>query len=199
MSMSESSPASHAHLTAESMRAHAHPVRLRILGRLRADGPATATALAREFGLNSGATSYHLRQLATHKLIEEATELGKGRERWWRAAHVSTYFDSKTLSGEAGESFLRAIAQVHFEQTQRTIDQHVTMPEEWQSVLSLSDWMLNLTQAEAARLGEELRQVLDGYRKHGENNAETAPADAKQITVQYQILPRMQAPDPSDA
>ena len=49
-----------------ALRALGHPVRLRILGLLRADGPATATALAQRLGLNSGATSYHLRQLAAH-------------------------------------------------------------------------------------------------------------------------------------
>lgn len=53
--------------------------------RLRRDGPATATSLARVLGENTGATSYHLRQLAEHGFIEDDPALGHGRERWWRA------------------------------------------------------------------------------------------------------------------
>src|SRR5262245_28458635 len=51
-------------LNERSLRALAHPVRVKLLGLLRIEGPATATGLAEKLGLNSGATSYHLRQLA---------------------------------------------------------------------------------------------------------------------------------------
>ena len=64
------------------LRALSHPVRLRMLGLLRAEGPATATGLATRLGLNSGATSYHLRQLATHGFVEDDDSRGDGRERW---------------------------------------------------------------------------------------------------------------------
>src|SRR4051812_49756154 len=70
-----------------------HPLRARLLTALRMNGGATATALARELGTNTGATSYHLRKLASVGLVEE-TEGGRGKERWWRAeigrAHVWT-------------------------------------------------------------------------------------------------------------
>ena len=61
-----------------------------MLGLLRAEGPATATTLAPRLGLNTGATSYHLRQLAQHGFIVEDAERGNARDRWWRAAHQST-------------------------------------------------------------------------------------------------------------
>ncbi len=73
--------------TPERLRGLAHPLRLRALDALRLDGPSTATALARRLGVNSGATSYHLRQLASYGYIEEATELGTRRDRYWRARH----------------------------------------------------------------------------------------------------------------
>ncbi len=57
---------------------------------LRLEGPATATQLAQQLKLNTGATSYHLRQLAEHGFIEEDHERGDARDRWWRAAHEST-------------------------------------------------------------------------------------------------------------
>ncbi|MFD3746780.1 ArsR/SmtB family transcription factor [Nocardia sp. NPDC058633] len=70
---------------AAALRALAHPLRQRILRALAEDGPATATALGAQLGENTGATSYHLRQLAEHGFIEEAPELAKGKERWWRS------------------------------------------------------------------------------------------------------------------
>ena len=51
------------------LQALSHPVRLRMLGLLRTEGPATATTLAPQLGLNTGATSYHLRQLAQHGFV----------------------------------------------------------------------------------------------------------------------------------
>ncbi|MFT4284363.1 MAG: helix-turn-helix domain-containing protein, partial [Protaetiibacter sp.] len=50
-------------LDARAVRVLAHPLRSRILGRLRLHGPATATELATELQTNTGATSYHLRAL----------------------------------------------------------------------------------------------------------------------------------------
>ncbi|MBO9578980.1 MAG: helix-turn-helix transcriptional regulator, partial [Microbacteriaceae bacterium] len=49
------------HITPDpaQLKALSHPMRLRMLGLLRQDGPATAPTLAERLGLNSGATSYH--------------------------------------------------------------------------------------------------------------------------------------------
>ena len=76
--------------SAAGLRALSHPTRMKMLMRLRVEGPATATQLARELSLNTGATSYHLRQLAAHGFIVEDAERGDARDRWWRAAHRST-------------------------------------------------------------------------------------------------------------
>src|SRR5205085_2756191 len=43
-----------------ALRALAHPLRIRLLGLLREDGPGTATTLARVVGESTGDTSYHL-------------------------------------------------------------------------------------------------------------------------------------------
>ena len=55
-----------------------------MLGMLRIDGPATATSLAARLGINTGQTSYHLRQLAQHGFVVDDDERGNGRERWWK-------------------------------------------------------------------------------------------------------------------
>ena len=76
-------------LDARGMRALAHPVRLAILTRLQADGPSTATRLSETVGASPSVTSWHLRQLAAHGLVRDASDAAAlrdhGRERWWEA------------------------------------------------------------------------------------------------------------------
>ncbi|MGP3978158.1 ArsR/SmtB family transcription factor [Streptomyces sp. 8N114] len=68
-----------------SLKALAHPLRLKILRRLGTSGPATATTLAAVLDENTGTLSYHLRQLERAGFIEDDPDRSaNGRERWWR-------------------------------------------------------------------------------------------------------------------
>src|SRR5262245_66322714 len=102
--------------TPQALRALSHPTRLRILGLLRVDGPATATTLATRLGINTGQTSYHLRQLALHGFVVEEEGRGNARERWWRAAHQSTLASSvpeKPEDQEAMDAYQQAVAVIY--------------------------------------------------------------------------------------
>jgi DNA-binding transcriptional ArsR family regulator len=70
-------------LDVESLKGLAHPLRVQIFDALSVHGPATASGLAERLGESSGATSYHLRQLARHGFVREIDGRGSGRERWW--------------------------------------------------------------------------------------------------------------------
>ena len=61
-------------MDATQLRALAHPLRLQLLEALSAEGPATASRLARRLGESSGATSYHLRMLARYGFVEPDPE-----------------------------------------------------------------------------------------------------------------------------
>jgi DNA-binding transcriptional ArsR family regulator len=93
-----------------AVRALGHPLRLELLDRLRFGGPSTATALGRAIGESSGATSYHLRQLARHGFIEEELGRGRGRERWWRHRERNLELPppGPGRSGRSGEAALAA-------------------------------------------------------------------------------------------
>src|SRR2546428_1415868 len=82
--------ASRYEVDSRALRGLAHPLRMRMLGLLRTEGPATATSLAARLGESSGTTSWHLRQLAELGFIVQDTARGNRRERWWRAAHEFT-------------------------------------------------------------------------------------------------------------
>lgn len=193
-------PESVAQATPRAMRALAHPVRLKILGRLRTHGPATATSLAALFELNSGATSYHLRQLADAGLIVEDPDLGTARDRWWRSAHQSTQYSRQALpeGDESGDAFLRAVGQIYAERVQRTLDDRVTLPEAWQDAINLSDHILRLTAQEARELSRDLHDLLLRYRRNDPEHTDDAPADAIPVSVQFQVLPFASEVDDSD-
>lgn len=183
-------------LDARSLRAVAHPVRLRILGLLRLDGPSTATTLAARLGLNSGATSYHLRQLAGGGLIVEDEDRGNGRDRWWHAAHRSSFFRAERLSEddhEVGVAYQRALAFVYAERMQHAAEEGPTLPREWQDTTTFGDYPLLLTPAEAKGLLNELRTVVSRYRllnDPAEATTADPPAGAQPYHVQLQAFLR---------
>jgi DNA-binding transcriptional ArsR family regulator len=173
-----------------ALRALAHPVRLRMLSILRADGPATATTLAVRLGLNTGATSYHLRQLAQHGFVAEDAERGNGRDRWWRAAHQSTTTDSPSSPAdpedpgdkEALEAYLQSVAVVMTQTLQRSVEELALLPPEWGDATTYSDWVIRLSPARARALVARLAEVLHA---EPEENGE----EAVQYVVQLNGFP----------
>jgi DNA-binding transcriptional ArsR family regulator len=146
-----------------ALKALAHPVRLRMLGMLRIDGAATASGLAARLGLNSGATSYHLRQLAQHGFIEEDRQLGNRRDRWWRARHETTSYLAEGAEGEAldaGLAFMRAALHWQMQQMQGALNAYPDLPPAWRNASTASDYTIPLTAEAAAELVEKLKALL---------------------------------------
>jgi predicted ArsR family transcriptional regulator len=153
--------------SAAGLRALSHPTRLKMLMRLRVDGPATATTLAHELSLNTGATSYHLRQLAEHGFIVEDTERGDARDRWWRAAHRSTRANLTDRrddeDAESAEAYLQNVALLYTETLMQAVGERRYLPEEWQRASTTSDWHLHLTAARAEQLVDTLADLISAW------------------------------------
>ncbi|MFY1632558.1 helix-turn-helix domain-containing protein [Solwaraspora sp. WMMB335] len=153
----------------EQVRALAHPLRLRLLGALRLDGPATATALAHELGTNTGATSYHLRKLADAGLVREEPTRGTGRERWWRSVHQvsswhNTSFDDDP-DARAAADWLNSYFVQQF--VRNAEDWHAARdgyPARWRDAAEYSDYVLTLTPDQLRRLNTELHAVVERFR-----------------------------------
>jgi DNA-binding transcriptional ArsR family regulator len=177
-------------LDAQLLRALAHPMRNRILGLLRAYGPATATTLAERLGVNTGATSYHLRQLADARLVLEDDSRGNARDRWWRSAHRGTYFDAGELLDSEPElalGYLHGVGQIYAENMFRSIDELQTRTPEWQDASMLSDLTFHLTAEQLKTMMTEVLVVLDKYRS---DLNEPLADGAEQVSVQIQAYPR---------
>ncbi|MEV7526192.1 helix-turn-helix domain-containing protein [Streptomyces sp. NPDC091371] len=157
-------------LDAHSLRGLAHPLRIRLLGALRLGGPATASQLAAKLGESSGATSYHLRQLAAHGFVEDAPGHGKGRERWWQASHDGTMFDEALIFSEdpatrdAADTFLAEILRIHTQELNTYLAEAHNWPKKWRSSSDLSDFTLKLTAEQAHELIHKMHDLLNSYR-----------------------------------
>lgn len=145
-----------------ALKALTHPVRLRMLGMLRIDGPATATQLAVRLGLNSGATSYHLRQLAQYGFIEEAPHASR-RDRWWRASHELTSVPASETEGEALDldmAFNQAALSLQVGQMQQALEEYAELPAEWRRATAADDIIIPMTAEQAEALTKRLTGII---------------------------------------
>lgn len=189
--------ASVVHADPRSLRALAHPLRLQLLGLLRADGPATASQLAVRTGQSSGSTSYHLRQLAAYGFVVDDIDRGNARDRWWRAAHRTTQFDLPPDADEQGralgEQYLRIVADAYARRLDTAITALPTLEQDlgpgWQGGFTMSDLALRLTADEAAALIADLEAVRERYRRDDPEARSTAPSGAERVFLQFEVLP----------
>ena len=179
------------------MRALAHPLRVRLLGSLRFEGPGTASILGERLGESSGATSYHLRVLADHGFIEEDASRGRGRERWWRTAHDATSWRPETFRGDpdalAAEQWLSGfVARMGMEWLDDWITRRPSADRAWVEASAESDYRLIMTPPEVRALVEELHEVIRRHDAAAEDaraaelasgTAEDAPARAVRLLL----------------
>jgi DNA-binding transcriptional ArsR family regulator len=176
-------------LSAARVRAAAHPLRLRLLELLR-EGPATASGLARRLGESSGATSYHLRVLAKHGLIQEDAARSTGRERWWRREDERmTLIRESPADAPEYEAAVAQLREVFLERDERALQSFLAeRPEtaEWLEAAFVGGWAVYATPEELEALTGTVLETIDGFRR--------APADrpegARRVYVTWRALPQ---------
>lgn len=150
---------------ARALRAYAHPVRMRLIGLLRQEGPMTATQLGERLSESSGSTSYHLRQLARFGLVEEAGG-GKGREKPWRATALFTHLPDTETSAEMAEASIDlrlALARRWHEVVLDWIVRRPGEPKRWQRAAPFSDYGIYVTAAELVELDRQIDNLIRPY------------------------------------
>ncbi|MGP5725028.1 helix-turn-helix domain-containing protein [Arthrobacter rhombi] len=190
------------------LQALAHPLRLRLLGLLRLDGPSTATRLAQRSGSSPALVSYHLRKLASAGIIVEAdpSDLqGKqvhGRERWWKASHSSTLTraspDDDDAVSAAHQDFDSAVVSLYADRAKAWLNAQHLWPHKWQDVSTFGDVPLRLTAEETLSLNGEIADLLSRYRRH-EPGASPGqyPDDSIIIAAQFLVFPAPEQDAPS--
>jgi DNA-binding transcriptional ArsR family regulator len=191
--MAQHQPSDHTALTGIRLDAHAlkvlaHPLRSRLLARLRTGGPATATDLATAMGTNSGATSYHLRKLESVGLVADTGD-GEGKRRLWRAATESHQWEPSDFVGdEDAETALNWLVRDymrHFgEQFERWLDVEGTWPPQWRDAAGMNDSFVITTPEQTEAMKAEIEEVVSRYRRVGQGNP-----NARRLAVYSVIYP----------
>ena len=176
--------------TVEMLRAMAHPMRMQILGSLRADGPATSAILARRLRTDSGQTSHHLRLLARYGFVVDAPELGRGargRERWWKASAPSSRWEDNLGpdAADAVAAFEAASRQV-WEQAAVRYRAQADIGEwgdDWRAAAGGGDYLVRTTPAGLTALREQITALIDQHEAAGQDETES-------VLVVLQMYPR---------
>lgn len=183
-------------IDARSLRAVAHPLRIRILQHLWTDGPATATTLAKLLDESTGTLSWHLRLLAAHGFIEEDPGRGTRRERWWRSpegtisAEARTFHDHPELWDQLAayawanlEWHLRLVAEFQAAARARRVD------PDWYDGVAFTSWTGERTRMSPRQLAV-LRDEAHAVITRHEEAARAAPEpDAEQVVVLCYTFP----------
>ncbi|WP_328950780.1 helix-turn-helix domain-containing protein [Streptomyces sp. NBC_01220] len=172
-----------------ALKALAQPRRQQILQHLTLHGPATSAILARALGLNTGATSYHLRELARYGFVDDTVPQapGGGRARWWRAVPGDRRFPppSRRTPGmrlvmDELNRHAYAADLALFERLQRESGGgggggaagDGAGPDEWADAHAYSRGSLRLTLPELQQFFEEYIALMNRYKRPEE---ETPP------------------------
>ncbi|MER6071144.1 helix-turn-helix domain-containing protein [Streptomyces sp. NPDC001817] len=156
-----------------TLKALAHPLRLKLYRGLTIARVATASQLAEQVDEAVSLVSYHLRKLAEHGLIEEAEpQSGDGRERWWQPASdgVSIHDEDFRDAPEKAAAHTAA-SRLFFEQRadlyRRFLDERAHWSEQWQDAAESSESVLRLTAAELSELNREMLALVRRYEEQG--------------------------------
>jgi DNA-binding transcriptional ArsR family regulator len=180
-----------------ALRALSHPLRNRLLGLLRLNGPATASQLGRVVGESSGSTSYHLRQLAAYGFVEEAEGHGNARERWWRARHrMTSWRPVDVLEQEGGAEVQEEMTRLQVDAQARVLEawheQKDRLDPAWVPAASLSDYGLRLRPEEARGLADELHAVVSRWMS--EHPSDVPAEGTELVCVLTDVVPLKEWP-----
>ncbi len=178
-----------------SLRAYAHPLRMRLIGLLRSDGPMTATQAATRLDDNVPNCSFHLRQLARYGFAERVPG-ADGRERPWRATARSTSWDddSDDPAMKAATDQLNSVLLALFVQrAQDYLAVRSDEPVEWRAAAGFGDAMLHVTATELRELTEEIDALLARYDDRA-GDPTRRPVGSRPVQIIQMAVPRGPVP-----
>jgi DNA-binding transcriptional ArsR family regulator len=195
-----------------SLKALAHPLRVRLLDVLSTYGPQTASGLAERLGESSGATSYHLRQLAQHDFIREIPGRGNGRERWWERVPGGISVESGDLPPTAAARAANAIVTNEWHRNREALladfvrrgEQELS--REWIDASTMDTSNVRVTSEQLAGFTRELLRVTDEFVSRHRSQMSNPVPGSRPVQIQVSAFPVLDAeettgdavPEPND-
>ncbi|WP_030231431.1 winged helix-turn-helix domain-containing protein [Streptomyces sp. NRRL S-350] len=179
------------------LKAFTNPLRMQLYRLLYAAGSATASHLAEQVGQAPSLVSYHLRKLAEHGFVAEASGRSTdGRERWWQVTSEEGWgFRESDLSGTpegaaAVGAVTSAIIDSRTAQYRAYLDQGAAWGAEWTDAAFSAEWLLDLNPAELAEMRDELQELSRRWRERGKAARATGDtADREHVSVHLYGFP----------
>ncbi|MEV5984163.1 metalloregulator ArsR/SmtB family transcription factor [Streptomyces sp. NPDC052051] len=156
-----------------TLKALAHPLRMKLFRLLFVTEVATASQLAEQVNEAVSLVSYHLRKLAEHGLIEEAEPQSRdGRERWWQPASEGVSIQDEDFRGApelaaARLAATRLFMEQRYDMYRDYLDRRADWGVEWHDVAYDSEAVLRLNPSELAALRQEVWALLTKYDAQG--------------------------------
>ncbi len=176
----------------ESLKALAHPLRVRIFDVLSTYGTFTASGLAERLGESSGATSYHLRQLEKHGFVREVEGKGVGRERWWeRTPGGVSIGNDEARATSAGREATQLVMREWSSSREKNLAEFLEraldeLPKRWADASMVSVTNVFVTSDQLAEFTEKYMEFASEFaEKHRD---QTAPG-ARPVQLQFHGFP----------
>ncbi|MGX1674339.1 ArsR/SmtB family transcription factor [Streptomyces sp. NPDC055400] len=183
-----------------ALKALAQPRRQQILQHLTLHGPATSAMLARDLGLNTGATSYHLRELARYGFTEESSPPNQsvgGRERWWRAVPGDRRFPPRSRQSPETRLVMDELSHLSYDADLELFERLHRQGQdlgEWADAFPYSRGAIRLTLPELRTFFQEFIALLNRYKRP---DGET-PDGARTVLTRLLAFPAPAHPDDAD-
>ncbi|MFF1446865.1 ArsR/SmtB family transcription factor [Streptomyces sp. NPDC058274] len=174
-----------------TLKAFAHPLRLKLYRALHVARTATASQLADQVDEAVSLVSYHLRKLAEHGLIEEATQSGDGRERWWQPAAEGLTVRHEDIKDApeklaAQSALTRTLLEQRVDLYRRHLDESESWSDAWRSAGFEGEYLPRLNASELGELQRELDDLIKKYQARG-RSAEEAGDDQGRENVAIHV------------
>ena len=184
MSNTEPASAHHGGIDLESLKALAHPLRVKIVDTLSTYGAHTASGLAEKLGESSGATSYHLRQLEKHNFVREVEGKGTARERWWERVPRAISLENKEYrDSPAAKAASKIVLDEWTDTRERRLREFVdqgedVLSDEWMDASTISLANIWVTAPQLAEITAAMQKVIDdsALRYRGQRVVGARPA-----------------------
>ncbi|MFY9913667.1 MAG: helix-turn-helix domain-containing protein [Nocardioidaceae bacterium] len=173
--------------TASDMKALAHPVRMDVLELLVTHGGMTASDAAAELGLTPANVSWHLRKLAQHGFVRQATS-GPGRRRPWKAVAESLTWGDDAEDMTAATSLQDVAIERELQRLRAALANVDGESEVWRAAMSLHQSQLWLTADEAREIGDQVRELFLTKAVERQDPAHR-PADARLMSMLAWVVP----------
>jgi DNA-binding transcriptional ArsR family regulator len=169
------------------MKALAHPVRWDVLELLIVHGPMTASDAAVQLDQTPANVSWHLRKLAEHGFVRQATT-GPGRRRPWKVVAESLSWGEDAEDAAAASALQDVALEREIQRLRAALANSEAEPETWREATAVYQSRLWLTADEAREIGDQIR-ALFLTKAEERQDPDNRPPDARVMALMAWVVP----------